>query len=330
MWRRCIILSSSKKLDSLLVFAVSLTKLHPGAGRSPGIVDLPVIRDPLGYPFIPGTMFKGSLKTSLIKKYSLDKKDEKIKCLLGPEPEEPEKYTGALTISDLYPLFFPAPSTYRGLVYVTSRVLLSRAYEIARTFGNHNDLTQALGSLLDNSEENRIVIIGEDEQPRTRIIRIGAYTMKADFKNLPGDNQNNPLKSIENNLTNLHVLYHRVPLSNRIVILPEEYAVPVIESLLIRISRVRLDRETKTVKQGGLWTEEYIPWGTVFMGAIIDNGFKHNNCTGKIGDDPTKTLLQLTSNKFTLSIGGKETVGGGITKILLLKGGSDEQTTGHG
>ncbi|MEB3760884.1 MAG: type III-B CRISPR module RAMP protein Cmr4 [Desulfurococcales archaeon] len=325
MWRRCIILSSSKKPDSLLVFAVSLTKLHPGAGRSPGIVDLPVIRDPLGYPFIPGTMFKGSLKTNLIKKYSSEK--EKIRCLLGPEPEEPEKYTGALTISDLYPLFLPAPSTYRGLVYVTSRVLLSRAYEIARTFGNHNALVQALGSLLDNSEENKIVIIGEEGQEKTRI---GAYTMEADFKNLAGDNQDNPLKSMEDILDDLYVLYHRIPLSNRIVILPEEYAVPVIESVLIRISRVRLDRETKTVEQGGLWTEEYIPWGTIFMGAIIDNGFKHNNCKEKIGDDPTKTLLQLTSNIFTLAIGGKETVGGGITKILLLKGGSNEQTTGHG
>ncbi len=46
-----------------VILVSALTHLHPGAGRSLGAVDLPVVRDSLHIPFLSGSMFKGALKT---------------------------------------------------------------------------------------------------------------------------------------------------------------------------------------------------------------------------------------------------------------------------
>ncbi|MEB3860131.1 MAG: RAMP superfamily CRISPR-associated protein, partial [Desulfurococcales archaeon] len=61
-----------------------LTPLHPGAGRSPGVVDLPIIRDSMNYPFIPGSELKGALKTLLGRK-SNTISNGKIDCKRKPE-----------------------------------------------------------------------------------------------------------------------------------------------------------------------------------------------------------------------------------------------------
>ncbi|MEB3807073.1 MAG: RAMP superfamily CRISPR-associated protein, partial [Desulfurococcales archaeon] len=108
-----------------LLLASALTPLHPGAGRAPGVVDLPVVRDTLGYPYIRGTMIKGALKTHLARKlncshvttgkgpnrinYDHDKCSQ-LYCLLGGEVGEGDKGASAVSIQDLYPLFIPAPA----------------------------------------------------------------------------------------------------------------------------------------------------------------------------------------------------------------------------
>src|SRR5689334_19752419 len=45
----------------------ALTALRIGAGRATGVkgTDLPVVRDAIGLPYIPGSSFKGSLRSSV-------------------------------------------------------------------------------------------------------------------------------------------------------------------------------------------------------------------------------------------------------------------------
>ena len=46
---------------------VARTALRVGAGRASGVVgnDLPVLRDALGHPFVPGASIKGTLRARL-------------------------------------------------------------------------------------------------------------------------------------------------------------------------------------------------------------------------------------------------------------------------
>ena len=108
------------------VLAAALTHIHVGAGRSPGVVDLPVVRDPLGVFYIPGSSLKGSLKSTIAlakgcikedkvacsdKNMSIDQRVlcEKLCCLLGGEVGDLDA-SSRLSIGDLYPLLIPVPS----------------------------------------------------------------------------------------------------------------------------------------------------------------------------------------------------------------------------
>ena len=53
-----------------LVLYSALTPLHIGIGRAPGAVDLPIARDSFGYPFIPGSSIKGSVKSFCLREWT--------------------------------------------------------------------------------------------------------------------------------------------------------------------------------------------------------------------------------------------------------------------
>ncbi len=57
--------SSLRSRHSLRGLLVLETGLHIGGGREQGATDSPVVRDPLGRPFIPGSSFKGAFRASV-------------------------------------------------------------------------------------------------------------------------------------------------------------------------------------------------------------------------------------------------------------------------
>ncbi|MGC9117048.1 MAG: type III-B CRISPR module RAMP protein Cmr4, partial [Conexivisphaera sp.] len=111
-------MSSSSRLAGRLLLAYSLTPVHAGAGRSVGAVDLPVQRDPIGYPVIFSSSFKGALRDNLGAR--LGHGDKFIKCLFGSDVEEAQKESGRLILTDLYPILYPVANVERGYVYITT------------------------------------------------------------------------------------------------------------------------------------------------------------------------------------------------------------------
>lgn len=145
------------------LLASALTPLHPGSGRGTGVVDQEVTRDPLGYPYVRGTMIKGALKTQLARKLGCLTRGGRLNCredvgdckscscqalccLLGRDTAGDEQsYASILGFMDMYPLALPAPAYVDelpgsggsvpqiGMVYVTTPVLLSRALTLLDT-----------------------------------------------------------------------------------------------------------------------------------------------------------------------------------------------------
>ncbi len=303
-------MSGRNGVGGLLVLSASaLTKVHPGAGRSPGVVDLPVVRDPLGYPFVPGSMIKGSLR-SLAERRAQDK--DRVKCLFGPDVSDPNKHAGALAFSDLYPLFVPAPSVEHGVVYLTSPALLSRAAALLREAGN-TGIAESLESLASEASSGP-VFTGSAGNCR---VSVGSL----EFKIKTSETKNTSLSNLEQIYNGLNPLYSILSPKDRILVVPEEQAVLAVDAQLLRVARVRLDDTTKTVATGGLWTEEYLPWGTLFIGAIIATGFKGSACS-KIGNPLLElvNILKKANNKeiFSVVVGGKETVGSGLLRAKTI------------
>ncbi len=341
-----------------LLLASALTPLHPGAGRAPGAVDLPVVRDTLGYPYIRGTMIKGALKTHLARKLNCNHvtaekgpnrincdhdrdKYSQLYCLLGGEVGEGDKGASAVSIQDLYPLFIPAPayvlpqkiqeedgdgekkssncsridSSLSGIVYVTTESLLARAQALAEAAGN-DKVAGVLAELAVLDGCRSVLYTSGRAEDKVRIVVAGQLIEAC----LPKEKKAIDLDNLLG-LERLNPLYNRYPLKNRIIVFRDNPGQMIVERLLQRITRVALDRITKTVAEGHLWTEEYLPWGTLLAGLLVETGFKNDYCKNNASNH-LNNLASMIDGKLgnTLVIGGKESVGGGLIKLKALGG----------
>jgi len=295
-------LSQKYTSSSKVIIGYAVTPVHVGAGRSPGVVDLPLARDPVGFPVIYGSSIKGVLKSELIRRNGIDE----AVCLFGYEPGEEKakeegefkSFAGMLNLTDFIPLFYPIASLNKGYVYITSRYLASRVEDlISYSLGKEFEfkITEVNGSekvdILRNKLNNlKRVQVKETEIP---FIELG---------NLFKDRAEDSVYLIEDDSIGLQF----------------------IESSLVRITRNKLNRETKTVDKGALWTEEYYPAGTVFSGAITNTGRKTlDKCKGI--QDPFQELLNKFGGSekggFYVFVGGKETVGKGLMFMKIFQMG---------
>ncbi len=312
-----------------VLVASALTHIHIGIGRSPGVVDLPVVRDPLGYPYLPGQSLKGALKTMLARQKHCLTSDgrvncskngcRKLCCIFGGEPGDTDA-TGAVTITDFYPLLVPVASLDKGVVYVTSPMLVSRAKALVELAKNRcwlGELVEGLNGIIDSGEDI-VVISTSSGAGETKDIYLYNRSYKARVKRLEATQQ---LQQILDGLGQLNPVYKKLDIVNgRIVIVPEHMAKTIIEKSLVRLTRIRLKRTTKTVETGGLWTEEYLPHTTLFVGAFHDTGFRGkycndvNNALESLQDILRESIVR--EGTFSLVVGGKETVGKGLLRFI--------------
>jgi CRISPR-associated protein Cmr4 len=123
-----------------LVFFHTITPLHVGCGQDVGVVDLPVIRErTTGYPFIPGSGVRGSLRDLCSRKAP----SAEVMELFGPEAtaleeEETARHAGCVAVHDAHLLLFPVRSEYAPFLWITCPAVLRR-------FSRHADLLLEAG-----------------------------------------------------------------------------------------------------------------------------------------------------------------------------------------
>ena len=314
-------------MSSAWILASALTHIHVGVGQAPGVVDLPVVRDSMGYFYIPGSSLKGSIKSTLIRILNNDKDKKKIiREYLGSEPRDEENKPGTLAFQDLYPLLVPLPSLDRGVIFATTPLLLIRGTMLLTQRDGAGDETinaiKSIGNEVRSifSKPNKpdmMLLTKSNNNNHEEKICVLTTCQKVESKNIDTD--------IKNSLEGLNQIYS-VLLSPKehteILVINDTIAPRILDRALIRQTRIRLNRETKTVETGGLWTEEYIPHFTLFSGAVVNTRMKvTNNGDGnqQQGNDPIKWIINEINSTLngTVIIGGKETIGKGLLKLEL-------------
>ncbi|MGC9113174.1 type III-B CRISPR module RAMP protein Cmr4 [Acidilobus sp.] len=309
--------SGTPKALPLLVYAV--TPLHVGAGRSLGAVDLPIQRDPYNYPIVISSSFKGALKSHCIRTYGLDidEKSGRAKCqdasnpvcccLFGPEVGD-ESGSSILDITDLIPTFVPLPSLTHGFIYATSTYLLDKASDVLSLTGD-----QELLGLISSIRSSRPTSDVADAAGVTRLLI-----------RLP-QNVSPALKVIKS----LGSLARKI--DEGIIVFSDDEGAEILERAYIRVTRNRINIAIKTVAEHALWTEEYLPQGTIFMATLIPSTPKRNKycgdeiCKSDCFNGKLKDFLDKVSQGsvdanwrlFHVMLGGKETVGKGLAKVAI-------------
>lgn len=275
---------------------ISLDPVHIGAGGYRlGRVDNTIVRDPAtDIPKIPGTSLAGVIREySTIYLKETERSDEKsvdeeIDNLFG----NPDRQ-GALRFYDAQIVLFPV-SSIKGTIWITTKNLLSD------WLSGNKELIKKLGDLTDGEV---LLLKGINAEN----INLGwlLFDVVNRKKGINFDNE-----------INLH--YELKDKIKRVAVVSDSVFSQLINNNLEVRTSVRIDNQTGTAEQGGLFTYEAIPRGTVFgFEMIIDKRRQEIDNW----DDVLDGALNYTK---LLGIGGMGTRGFGRVSFFKVEEGKKD------
>lgn len=295
-------------MNTQLLLIHCLSPLHAGTGQSSGAIDLAVARDrATGYPLLPGSSLKGSLR-------AVAHDEEFIHTIFGPPQQNASDHAGALSVGDATLLAFPARSVRGTFAYVTSPYLLTRlqrdvaAAKLAGFEGltvptlSEAECMKASDTIVLNKDDKKFVVF-EDLDLQASGVETAKDWAKAMAEHLPL--KEGAKKSIQDRLCIVH---------DDVLAFLTEYAMDV-------TTRTALEAETKTVKKGQLWTEENLPSETLLL-SVVAMASSRKRDERLSGGELMKKLRALIQKQGAFSLGGNTTVGRGRSHLTLTGGGA--------
>ncbi len=227
---------------------------------------------------------------------------------------------GKFTLTDAKILFFPVRSLKGVFAYVTCPMVLKRfAEDVGKSI--NNNLLNLLDSL--KAEEvlirNNTLIISENQNNKWVIFEEFKLEVKdanshleeilnlLTFSNKTNSNKSDP---ISNDL--------KSKISKRMAVVHDDVFTYFVENFTEIVERIRINPETGTVKEGGLWTEENLPAESILYSLYFEEEEFNSkeDATSKEGEIANETIKEVINEKsFSLFLGGDQTVGKGLVKI---------------
>lgn len=276
----------------------ALSALHVGTGQSVGVVDLPIARArATNLPLVPGSGLKGVLRETLSECETITR--ERHKTLFGPESNASEDtHAGALAVGDAHLLLLPVRSFSGIVAFATCPFILDR---YARDQG---------------VSAERLALVDEAAAlPEGSTLASGGKVLLEDLDlNALSNNRiaNDWAKRIA------AALYPddsdwQDTFKKHFAILPDAVFSFLADTATEVRARIRIDPETRTVKEGALWYEENLPAESVLWGII---GISRSR-NAKDGASAAELAACLPKQEMALQIGGKHTVGRGLCRLLI-------------
>jgi CRISPR-associated protein Cmr4 len=296
-----------------MLFIYVETPLHAGTGRGLGAVDLPIQRErTTGYPIVQASSIKGRLRAEAEAKSKTGQgiTPEEVKIIFGPGTgDNASDHAGALSAGDARILLFPVRSLAGVFTWVTSVDALARFQREATMVKSSPDWAlptepnkdEALvnGTTLKAGESVVLEEFSFTPKPNDVVKTIGEWLAE---KALPDG------KEYE---------YWRQVLPQKLCILPEDaFRDFVLYGTEVQ-THVRLDPDTKTVKQGALWTSESLPVDTLLYAPLMATKSRANG----VNLSADQILQKVTDlNLSRTQLGGDETTGQGMVALRITGG----------
>ncbi|ACB39506.1 CRISPR-associated RAMP protein, Cmr4 family [Pyrobaculum neutrophilum V24Sta] len=288
----------------------AVTPLHAGVGRSEAAhVDLLVQRDEFGLPAIWASSLKGALKS-----HAKMKKDPLVHCVFGRDAvgQAPEGISG-VTLFDARLLLIPARSLRGVWIYVTTPHML-------RAFIVYLESLVPLGvegakTLLDVAK--KALDISRDAPVVSSQSYLWDGSLVINELAIKQAKVNGDLAKFTEQLAK-HLSLPKTDLA----VVGDDIAKTLVDRSMLIQYRVRLT-ERKTVAEGALWSEEYLPQFSVLHSAVVCRAAKCRE-----GNEERQLKAEEVCVKFRelaagggrgyVWVGGKETIGRGLVEVALV------------
>lgn len=290
-------------MQSKVFHLQALTALHVGTGQGIGVVDLPIARSKATHlPIVPGSGIKGVLRDEFPtpEAYSKQEREQLLNTLFGPYSMAETSFAGALMFSDANLLILPIRSFSGTVAYATCPFILKR---YAR------DLNIDL-PVLGLKKVEAAVTTNTVLEVADRKIALEDLDIDAD-STTSVDDWAETISEMLYPETAGQFNEWRDAFKERFVILPDDIFSFLVDTATEIRTRIRIDRETRMVQKGALWTEENLPSEAVLWGVLgVNRAFN--------GSQTADELVQyLPEEEMVIQIGGKHTVGRGLCRLLI-------------
>jgi len=290
-----------------LIFIKAITPIYVGSSVE-SVADKSIQRDHLGLPIIFASSLKGALRSQI----DWGSDEEKI---FGQKPEAEEQKPGEIVFLDARPLFIPVRSLIGTYAYVTSPFLLKKYadyYEL-KDKEKGNNLKKVISKIEEKfkHKENGAILLEKEPELKRNIIANDSkiYLNEMEFDIIRNEISQNELSDLSEKLFLGDLELEEEP----IIIVSDKYIVDLVNKSIIIYWRNRLERSKKVVMRGGLWSEEYIPDGTIFVSGFLRVRYK----VSENHDDLECKVKERLNSHTIISIGGLETIGKGLVKLIV-------------
>lgn len=305
-----------------LLFLHAQTALHPGTGAALGTVDLPIQRERhTGWPNIAGSSLKGVLRDNCRPPDDSSDEYQHWLAVFGPETNEADAHAGALSLTDARILAFPVRSLKGVFAWVTCPAVLERLHRDAQLAE-----TAMWGELPACPAENQALVADDSDLLVTDGDGKRLLLEEFDFTRT-GDGA--AVKKIADWLAENAVAddFTRSRLQSHLVVLHDNDFSHFVRHATEVTARIGLDYETKTVKSGALFYQEFLPAETLMYALVLPQDSRRRFSKDEENDRrknvpwDAKHVLAFVSQSLTernvLQIGGDETTGKGLCRVRL-------------
>jgi CRISPR-associated protein Cmr4 len=303
-------------------FLQVVTPLHAGCGSELGVVDLPIQRERhTGFPKIESSGLKGCIREAFEEKEEkIGRKKQELLELFGPEDEEARDnpHSGAMGFVDARILLFPVKSM-KGVYALTTCPSVIQKFlgeiKLCSILGEDIEAYQKGlddGAIANNKVSNASHISVNDSV----YLEEYAFPVKED----------GVVKTFASWLAGVSGLD---AVKDKLVILSDNDFRDFVNISTEVITRTKIDNETGTVKEGALFTEEYLPSETLMYSLALatkifkkDENQKSPEFKAGNGKTEDQKIMDYFCGKLPpyLQLGGNATLGKGIVKTRIMGG----------
>ena len=285
-------------MQHALLGLIAETSIHAGAGKSVGVIDLPIMREAhTGWPCVFGSAVKGALRTKASQENRAWVAD-----VFGPDTNNASDHAGALAVGDARLLLLPIRSLTSHFKWVTCPSLLRRAAADAQRLGM----------------KKAVIFKGPDIGHEEAITPEQEGSLFLEEFHFSAKKQD--LSALLDWLASFVDPEFKTRLQKQLVIVADDMFAHLAQYATSVTPHIALDNARKTVKSGALWYEETLSPDTVLYVTLAASDSRKNakECGAQQVLDSVLSLIP--SDKPYLQLGGNETVGMGWCRVNQVEG----------
>ena len=299
-----------EKHAALFLYAVS--PVHMGAGQAIGVIDNPIQRERhTNHPCFAGSGIKGAVRHGF---EALGGDKALIERLLGPEARNGDLYAGAVSFGDAQTVALPVRSLRGGYVYATCPQALSRAARLLKLVGA--PVTWRVP----------VVVDGECIATNANLLSGGKLHLESFEYTATTEEQADALKVIARDLANRALPkapeyeFFRSKIESDLVVLSDTDFAYFSEHAMLVEPHVRINPETGTASDGGLFYTENVPPESILVAPVLASQMRTSR-QDEWWEDAQSVLIKIKNllDGRLMQIGGDATTGRGLVVARFVE-----------